>query len=80
MGTTRRYVIAGAIVVGLVLALFGLFTNDADADRASILFSGSVAVMAGTLIYILATDDYQSRKEIFGAEAADRRSGRGESD
>ena len=76
MGTTRRYIIAGAIVVGLVLALFGFFTDDADADRASILFSGSVAIMAGALIYLLATDDYQSRKQIFGAEAADRRAER----
>jgi hypothetical protein len=62
---------AAAIVVGLVLALFGFLTD--DPDRASILFGGSVAVLAGSLIYLLATDDYQARQQIFGPEAADRR-------
>ena len=62
---------AAAIVVGLVLALIGFMTD--DADRAAILFGGSVAVLAGSLIYLLATDDYQARQQIFGAEAADRR-------
>ena len=69
---------AGAIAVGLVLAVIGFLTD--DADRASIVFAGAVAVMAGALIYLLATDDYQARKQIFGPEGADRRSERAAGD
>ena len=75
MGTSRKYAMTAAIVVGLVLAALGFFTD--DADRAAILFGGSVAILAGSLIYLLATDDYQARKQIFGADAADRRADRG---
>jgi hypothetical protein len=69
---------AVAICLGLVLALVGFLTD--DPDRAAIPLAGSVAVMAGALIYLLATDDYQARKQIFGPEAADRRGERGPSD
>jgi hypothetical protein len=62
-----------AIGVGLVLAVAGFFTGEDHIDGAAILFGGSVAVMAGALIYLLATDDFEARKEIFGAEGADRR-------
>jgi hypothetical protein len=71
MGTPRRIVMVIAICLGIVLALIGFLTE--DADRAAIPLAGSVAVMAGALIYLLATDDYQARKQIFGPEAADRR-------
>jgi hypothetical protein len=70
----------GAIVVGLILAVIGFFTGEDRIDGAAILFAGSVGVMAGALIYLLATDDYEARKQILGAEAADRRGERGASD
>ena len=62
----------GAIVVGLALALLGFFTGD-GAEEPAILLAGSVAVLAGALIYLLATDDFEARKQIFGPEGADRR-------
>jgi hypothetical protein len=69
---------AGAILAGLVLALLGLLTD--DPDGAAILLAGSVAVLAGALIYLLATDDFQARQQIFGPEGADRRGERAAGD
>jgi hypothetical protein len=74
MGTPRKYLMILAIAVGILLAAVALFTGEDRTDGAAILFMGSVAVLAGALIYLLATDDYEARKQIYGPEAADRRS------
>lgn len=71
---------ASAICVGLVLAGIGLFAGDNHTDGAAIMFMASVAILAGALIYLLATDDFEARKQIFGPEAADRRGERGAGD
>jgi hypothetical protein len=71
---------AAAICVGLVLALIGFFAGDDHTDGAVITFVASVAVLAGALIYLLATDDFEARKQIFGPEAADRRDKSGAED
>ena len=73
MGTPRKIIMAVAIGLGLLLAVIGLFADANNTDGAVAMFVGSVAVLAGTLIYLLATDDYEARKQIFGPEAADRR-------
>ena len=71
---------AGAILVGLVLAVIGLFAGDNNTDGAAIMFMASVAVLAGSLIYLLATDDFEARKQIFGPDGADRRGERSSED
>ena len=59
-----------AAAVGLLMLLDD--DNNDDVDRAATVLAGSVALLAGALIYTMAMDDYDVRRQVLG-EDADRR-------
>ena len=66
------------VAVAVIAAAIGLLMlvdddNNDDVDRAATVLAGSVAVLAGALIYTMALDDYDVRRRVLGEDEADRR-------
>ena len=77
MTSLRRTITWAVVALSLAAAAFGIYLADEDNDEddinsGAIVLAASVAVLAGTLIYTMAMDDYQVRRQVLGEEAERR--------